>query len=281
MIRMMIQRDSMSSNFLFQELQPNQVEAIVDAIFPVNHPAGNEFITQGHDGDNWYLIRSGIVDIFVARAGEQHPGKLVCSATTGESFGETALLHSCARAATCVARTDCSLWALDRSSFQSLVVRSEIERHTQRQAFLEEVPLLQILNRFELTKLDLALTTRTFEPGDTIIAQGDEEANEMFILECGEATAWLSKGGGAPVQVMKYSRGNYFGEVALLAKQPRAATVRAVTACSCLCLPRTSFERLFGPLLSRLAQNTSIYKKYTDVIADKGMRATAACAPVL
>eukprot|EP00920_Eleutheroschizon_duboscqi_P008323 GHVT01019245.1.p1 GENE.GHVT01019245.1~~GHVT01019245.1.p1 ORF type:complete len:270 (+),score=56.16 GHVT01019245.1:4339-5148(+) len=108
MIRMMIQRDSMSSNFLFQELQPNQVEAIVDAIFPVNHPAGNEFITQGHDGDNWYLIRSGIVDIFVARAGEQHPGKLVCSATTGESFGETALLHSCARAATCVVRRFCA-----------------------------------------------------------------------------------------------------------------------------------------------------------------------------
>jgi CRP-like cAMP-binding protein len=49
--------------------------------------------------------------------------------------------------------------------------------------------------------------------------------------ECGEAI--VLKNGD---KVMEYSRGDYFGELALLKNQPRAATVKAANVCSPLML---------------------------------------------
>lgn len=41
---------------------------------------------------------------------------------------------------------------------------------------------------------------------------------------------------------MKYKRGDYFGELALLNNKPRAATVCAVTKCKCSSIDRQSFK---------------------------------------
>lgn len=42
--------------------------------------------------------------------------------------------------------------------------------------------------------------------------------------------------------MMKYKRGDYFGELALLNNKPRAATVMAVTRCKCVSIDRQSFK---------------------------------------
>ena len=39
----------------------------------------------------------------------------------GEAFGELALLYNAPRAATIVAKTNCVLWQLDRSTFNHIV----------------------------------------------------------------------------------------------------------------------------------------------------------------
>lgn len=59
---------------------------------------------------------------------------------------------------------------------------------------------------------------------------------------------------------MQYSRGDYFGELALLHTQARAANVTTKHGCSCVELSRTDFKRLLGPLTSimnRAYANTS------------------------
>ena len=51
----------------------------------------------------------------------------------------------------------------------------------------------------------------------------------------------------------------YFGELALLRSEPRAATVTALTDCDLLELGRADFMALLGPLAKTLEAHTARY----------------------
>ena len=69
--------------------------------------------------------------------------------------------------------------------------------------------------------------------------------------------------GKAPVEVMAYKEGDYFGERALLKNEPRAANVIAKTDCCLVSMDRHSVKRLLGPLEALLRRNFDLYEKYT------------------
>jgi cAMP-dependent protein kinase regulator len=60
------------------------------------------------------------------------------------------------------------------------------------------------------------------------------------------------------------SKGNYFGEIALLTDKPRQATVRVAPRQNVrlLSLDRATFKRLFGPLDPILRRNLEAYNKF-------------------
>lgn len=61
---------------------------------------------------------------------------------------------------------------------------------------------------------------------------------------------------------MEYQDGDYFGELALLKNEPRAANVKAKTKLKTVTLNRDSFMRLLGPLEDILKRNLSAYMNY-------------------
>ena len=60
-------------------------------------------------------------------------------------------------------------------------------------------------------------------------------------------------------EVMRLGPTMYFGELALLRGEPRAATVAALTDASVLMLAREDFNMLLGPLQMLLGQNAALY----------------------
>ncbi len=62
--------------------------------------------------------------------------------------------------------------------------------------------------------------------------------------------------------VYQYKPNDYFGELALLKDQPRAANIIATSDCILASIDRPSFKRLLGPLEEILKRNSSRYDAY-------------------
>ena len=82
-------------NALFAGLGSEQHAAVIDAMFEIQCTAGQDVITQGDVGDNFYVADSGEYAVHL-KGVEQH----VHTYQEGASFGELALMYNCPRAAT-------------------------------------------------------------------------------------------------------------------------------------------------------------------------------------
>lgn len=172
-------------------------------------------------------------------------GQKVGTIQAGGSFGELALMYNAPRAATVIsAESGCTLWALDRLTFRRILMESTFARRRMYESFLEEVPLLQSLTPYERSKIADALETQKYAPGETIIKEGDP-GHAFFLLESGEADAYK---GGVKESVKHYSKGDFFGELALLNDAPRAASIVATTDVKVASLGKNAFQRLLGPV---------------------------------
>jgi cAMP-dependent protein kinase regulator len=115
------------------------------------------------------------------------------------------------------------------------------------------------MDHYERSKMADAVKEHKFNAGDVIIKQG-EEGDQFYILVDGEAEATLDSNKDKPV--MHYKQGQYFGELALLRGDVRAANVTATTNCKCIGLDRKSFKRLLGPLDDILKRNIANYQNF-------------------
>ena len=85
----------------------------------------------------------------------------------------------------------------------------------------------------------------------------------FYILEEGECYAEkVFTEGNAGEKVKDYQKGSYFGELALIKNEPRAASIIASNDCKLLSLDRLSFKRLLGPIENILKRNSEAYTKY-------------------
>lgn len=123
---------------------------------------------------------------------------------------------------------------------------------------LKAVPLFAQLGDKELQSIAGSMTERTFEAGSTVTEEGASGIG-FFVIQDGTAT--VSVGGK---EVRKLGAGDYFGEIALMAKSPRTATIVADTDLRCSGLTAWDFRALVEKnpamsvtLLETLAQRLS------------------------
>uniref|UniRef100_A0AC34PWC3 Cyclic nucleotide-binding domain-containing protein n=1 Tax=Panagrolaimus sp. JU765 TaxID=591449 RepID=A0AC34PWC3_9BILA len=234
-------RAAMCKNVLFSHLDADEQKSIFDAMFPVEKKKGETIIVQGEEGDNFYVIDHGEVDVYVNN-------EFVLSIQEGGSFGELALIYGTPRAATVIAKSDVvKLWAIDRLTYRAILMGSTMRKRKMYDEFLSKVQILADLDKWERANVADALERCNFEPGTHVVEQG-QPGDEFFIIVEGEAEVLQKRSDDAPFEVVgKLGPSDYFGEIALLLDRPRAATVIAKTPLKCVKLDRARFERVMGP----------------------------------
>lgn len=108
----------------------------------------------------------------------------------------------------------------------------------------------------ELAKLG---ETRTWEPGTTVVTEGDV-ADCMYIIHAGELRAVIAGDGGRTVELNTLGAGEFFGEL-MLSGERRAASVQVTVRARLTRVRRVEVERVLASrpdlafhLIQRLVQ---------------------------
>ena len=136
---------------------------------------------------------------------------------------------------------------------------SAIFKHLRR--VLQQTYFLQFLTMKELDKLMACLNAMRVFKGFEVVKQGDP-GDAFYLIASGRVSVWVKKG-SKNTKVTELRADDYFGEMALMSKEPRNATVIAEGLTELFVLEKNNFENL-------LMKNPAIAEKLKKAYAMRG-----------
>lgn len=112
-----------------------------------------------------------------------------------------------------------------------------------------------------LCDLYAASIERSFRPGDALMTQGDPADGLVIVLE-GTAHATLRAPGSDDRSIGAFVSGDVVGEMALVTREPRSATVVADSGIRALFVPTAAFDQL-------AARHPELGAVLTELVADR------------
>jgi len=266
---------AVEKSLLFQNFDDEHKQSVVDIMYVRKVEKGDILINEGEDGDEFYVIQEGHVDVF--QKNDNGENTKVDEKATSESFGELALMYDAPRNATCIATMTTYVRVLERRYFNRIVRQVGEARFQQYGDWLALVELLAPLNHSERLQLAEALQVVFAEAGLVLFKEGDP-GDDMYLVVSGEVEFSCKDENGTQQAVSGdkgiCKAGGYFGERALLNNAPRKCTVTLLTNCRFLKISRDIFESILGPLEGVFKANENNYKEVDEkqwVKADVGL----------
>lgn len=246
MITMAVHRHS-----VLTDLTEDAREEVINSMKFFQLNADEIVFAQGGLAIYFFVVGSGSLEVLVNNV-------RVNVMKTGDSFGELALLHNTPRSATVRTLERATLWGVDRKDFREAVEQVNIKNYNENKAFLDSVPIFNVMTSEEKENLLAVVTTQRFLSGKKIVVEG--EKGDLFYL-IKEGTVACS---AMDVEIRKMEKGDYFGEQALLYNTLRTATVTAVDNVRVLSIGREQLREVLGSSLQRI-----IYRNTQRIALDK------------
>ena len=223
-------------------------------------------IKYGDIGNEYFILAKGDVQVIVYQK-ETPPNDPQLSEKVqftkqmgkGAGFGELALLYNDKRSASIKANEQCTTYVLDGNVFKTVIIKSSIDKRTIKHGFLDNIKLLNSLDKGQKAKLAEGLKTIYLKKDDFVLKEGDE-GNEFFIIEEGQVECLKLEDLGSSkgfINVRTLGAGDHFGELALINKEKRSLSIRVQSdqGCKLLSLDKDSFERILGNIEKNLKKD--------------------------
>ena len=159
---------------MFELLNEDDRVALAKVVDELSIPAGHTLFQAGDPGDSLFIIKAGEIELFIKDTAGQ---KIVLTtATSGDMFGELAMLDTGPRTATALALTDTEVLVLDRDDLVLLFQRKP-------EAALHMLAALSGLTR----KADELLRTRVSRN-----LNEEMEVHSTILQRVADGLAWFS-----------------------------------------------------------------------------------------
>lgn len=169
--------------------------------------------------------------------------------TRGEWFGELSLLYQPIRGASVVTEEETVCWLLDRMTFKHACQSNWESNFETTTKTLKTVPLLKALTEDQLKDVAQVSRFEEYNPGDVIIKAGTK-GDTFYLVQAGSVLVRVSTH-----EESTRSAGDFFGELSLLHDKPRAATIIALEDVTLLCIDKSTFINMLGPLRDVIDDN--------------------------
>jgi CRP-like cAMP-binding protein len=138
---------------IFKDLDRLVVEKIASQLVTERHDIGSTVIEEGDEGDKFYIIAQGDVEIYTV--GNRMEKLIVNALSDGEYFGEIALLEGTKRVATIQAKSPLTLLSLSRVKFHEILDENPQLREMFKQAGEERMAELAKLNEYGERRIEV------------------------------------------------------------------------------------------------------------------------------
>jgi ATP-binding cassette, subfamily B, bacterial len=126
---------------------------------------------------------------------------------------------------------------------------------------LRAIPLFSNLGAAALAELGSEIIRERYVEGEDVVRQG-EPGDKLYIIDKGQVEVILATRVGEERRVNTLNEGDYFGEMALLAGEPRSATVRTTMPTELFSLSQVDFSYL-------LESEPAINKAISDTVESR------------
>jgi len=226
---------------LYASLTPLQIrEFLIHS--EIHQPNPGDVVFRRNDYTNsLYSVLDGEVGIQIDPA---NPAEMV-RLGPGQFFGEMGLISGRRRTATTVATAPSLLLEVDRNTMVRLV-RSvpDIKRVIDGAAVVRQIKTYLAPGVDDALLSDVVSTAQVveFKPNETLIEEGAED-DPVYLVRKGSVTV-SRRIAGKEIVLAYLPAGNYVGEMAMLTKSKRSATVKAAVATEAIKIDSAAFRAL-------------------------------------
>jgi len=233
---------------LLSGLSGQELDDFIDSLELQDFAEGDAIYKKGDAGDTLYIIGMGKIHLAAENArGDSHT---FSELNEGDFFGELAFMNNKPHVDSAIAQSDGNLLLLHRKTFDEWVkkhpsIHETVEDFYRRRVLARILAITPVFEKIPSeARIPLAqqFSFSFFKAGDVIIKEGDVEST-FFLIRSGhvQVSTINKKDPTTSITLGTLGEGSFFGEVSMLTKMPRTATVTAANTVELMVLTSEKF----------------------------------------